>query len=1041
MGFKTKSRAIELLGRKQIRDGTTALAELLKNSFDADAQIAKAIFNTEYVNPYILLVDTGFGMTNEDITNKWLVIGTNSKKRSQRTTPNGRKLMGEKGIGRLASATLGQQLFMFTKSKKDGKWNILLIDWNIFENPYSFIQDVKVPVELNKNFLFINSLEELSKNMIEQVHSNLQDTSWFDYDNNTKEDLVILQQVIYQQLSNFNIPFNRLKNQLNFIEKKGHGTILLITNLREDWNRVLNFKRDSSDLKNDFFAEKNYTRLQTFLFPLNNTGYDFNVELFFNDKKLPLDYGFSEEDYEVYDVKIEGEVREGKFYGEIDTINSDKHILEKCNNELALGIDVDYNIPYEIKQKGDCGAYKVKLCHIEGEKRNTGLNLDLWAKQIEKLNRYGGVMIFRDGVRILPYGEPENDFIGIEKRRNLRAGYYLFAHKRLFGRIDITHNDNPLLEDKSSREGFIENEQYFYFNRTLQNLLVKIATQYINSTGIRSSYLDLNNKKYELQKREEDAIKGQKKLLKLEIKRIKNLLKQNPKELNNFINNCLNLIDIQNNTKGKLNQSQKYTETYSYYSSICKEIYNLEKTLAITKSKLKIKIKGQFKTSLPSPLLEDVFTFNQILYSKLTNQSNDICIYKKNLDLLYKFKINEWQKNINNIFEEGLDFYKNNFLNNIYELSSLLDSEESELKNKISYKKSKFNKVLKIVNKEMNSVLVTEKNLHNNIWDTKKIYKSKLEQLKERITNIHTLEPLFIKNEVDTIFKDLQSIHKKIQLTGSELDRQIDTSFENTSPKLKELGGLLENDFSVDQLIDALTKNNAALENEIEVMSDLANIGLSAEIVDHEFNQYFTNVTNAITDLKKLNLNNYVKYYLHQIDTGFRAIGNRHSQLSPMYRSYNLKKRKINVIELVKHVVDFFNFKIESSNINIIYEIPEYTEIVISPSKIYPVLSNLLDNAIYWVISGKERKIIWRYIQSENALYIEDSGPGINPRIKDQIFDKFFTQKPIGVGRGLGLTIAKKVLELQDNSIQLITETSKKKLSGACFKITFKGDK
>lgn len=83
MIFKTKSRAIELLGRKQIRDGTTALAELLKNSYDADAESAKAIFNTKFEVPYLMLVDFGIGMTEEDIINKWLVIGTNSKKEEE----------------------------------------------------------------------------------------------------------------------------------------------------------------------------------------------------------------------------------------------------------------------------------------------------------------------------------------------------------------------------------------------------------------------------------------------------------------------------------------------------------------------------------------------------------------------------------------------------------------------------------------------------------------------------------------------------------------------------------------------------------------------------------------------------------------------------------------------------------------------------------------------------------------------------------------------------------------------------------------------
>ena len=53
--FKTKARTIELLGRKQIRDSVTALAELMKNSYDADADWVRAYFNSNKDN--IILID------------------------------------------------------------------------------------------------------------------------------------------------------------------------------------------------------------------------------------------------------------------------------------------------------------------------------------------------------------------------------------------------------------------------------------------------------------------------------------------------------------------------------------------------------------------------------------------------------------------------------------------------------------------------------------------------------------------------------------------------------------------------------------------------------------------------------------------------------------------------------------------------------------------------------------------------------------------------------------------------------------------------
>ncbi len=74
--------------------------------------------------------------------------------------------------------------------------------------------------------------------------------------------------------------------------------------------------------------------------------------------------------------------------------------------------------------------------------------------------KYGGIRIYRDGFRILPYGEPRDDWLMLafdSARRNLLipANNWNF-----FGHVEITSKDNPLFEETSSREGVVENEAY-----------------------------------------------------------------------------------------------------------------------------------------------------------------------------------------------------------------------------------------------------------------------------------------------------------------------------------------------------------------------------------------------------------------------------------------------------------------------------------------------------------------------------------------------------------------------------------------------------
>ena len=149
--FKTKARTIELLGRKQIRDSVTALAELMKNSYDADSDWVRAYFNSDRDN--IILIDNGIGMSQVDIEEKWLVLGTPSKNTKKRVSTKGRPYMGAKGIGRLAAASLSKHYIMITKTV-DGGYNIAYLFWNLFEDTTISLDEIEIPTAYNVDKIF-----------------------------------------------------------------------------------------------------------------------------------------------------------------------------------------------------------------------------------------------------------------------------------------------------------------------------------------------------------------------------------------------------------------------------------------------------------------------------------------------------------------------------------------------------------------------------------------------------------------------------------------------------------------------------------------------------------------------------------------------------------------------------------------------------------------------------------------------------------------------------------------------------------------------
>lgn len=149
--FKFDVSTFRLLGRELITDRITALFELVKNCYDANAEKVDITF--ESLNPLsdksrIIIKDDGLGMTFEDIRDKWMVIGTSSKRRKKTSPePYNRVVAGKKGVGRFAVDKLGGKLVMRTKKKGSSLWHCLETDWT----KYSEEEDRQLKLNFDEN--------------------------------------------------------------------------------------------------------------------------------------------------------------------------------------------------------------------------------------------------------------------------------------------------------------------------------------------------------------------------------------------------------------------------------------------------------------------------------------------------------------------------------------------------------------------------------------------------------------------------------------------------------------------------------------------------------------------------------------------------------------------------------------------------------------------------------------------------------------------------------------------------------------------------
>lgn len=126
-----------LIGRELITDRITAVFELVKNCYDANAtEVDVSFFNVSTKNGQskIIIKDNGTGMSFSDIQNKWMVVGTNSKRASLYSPePFNRRYVGAKGIGRFAVDKLGTKLTIKTKQKNEPRLLTVNVDWDSYE--------------------------------------------------------------------------------------------------------------------------------------------------------------------------------------------------------------------------------------------------------------------------------------------------------------------------------------------------------------------------------------------------------------------------------------------------------------------------------------------------------------------------------------------------------------------------------------------------------------------------------------------------------------------------------------------------------------------------------------------------------------------------------------------------------------------------------------------------------------------------------------------------------------------------------------------
>lgn len=419
--FRPKARIIRTIGDQLISGPEAAVIELVKNAYDADASFVEI----KFVPPLqpgkgrISITDDGHGMSLDDIRLKWMEPATTSKMKDRRSPSRGRKMMGSKGIGRFAAAKLGQKMSLTsTVLAENGHVAVLIpeLDWGIFSDDV-YLSDIAIDY-------LVQAVEGSIGTTIEVIELH---EAW------TKERLTKL----YSELRRLLSPFSKSQE------------------ISEDFCVYLDLS--SCDVRSAGFGPEDI---------LTDVGADPPSATYFGQGRrvhpFPL---LSACDYELTGMLA----ADGSFTGSF-TIHRAGRGAEAISIPSA-----------GIKQSESAGSVGVQLYLFDREADALKSNMkaaglgDLSATEARHLlDSISGVAIYREGFRVRPYGDPENDWLALDTRRvqdpSLRIG-----HNQVAGYLTIEGEQETNLFERSSREGFEDNAAFHNLARLIKRLLAEVV--------------------------------------------------------------------------------------------------------------------------------------------------------------------------------------------------------------------------------------------------------------------------------------------------------------------------------------------------------------------------------------------------------------------------------------------------------------------------------------------------------------------------------------------------------------------------------------
>jgi len=971
--INVRARAVDMLGRQQIAGIPTAIHELLKNAHDAYAQ---AVEVDHYRSDRMLVIrDDGFGMTKDDFESRWLTLGTESKVGANNQSAaywNGlmslppRPIMGEKGIGRLAIAAIGPQVLVISRAKRDDGLHpavVALVNWRLFEVPGIDLSSVEIPVvEMSGDELPDRAIVA---GLADRIRENL---------------TALGDRVPADQQAAIHADLDMLAFDPGALQQRFTAPVLGGANCGTQF-----FIRPSASILADDIdagTAETASPLEKMLLGFSNTmmpGADAPaVSTRFRDHRedgrsrelIGGEAFFTPEEFEAADHHIEGEFDAyGQFQGRVSVYRQPPadHVIQW---------------PGSTGRPTDCGAFKIRFAYVQGRATESRLPGQDWALISAKLNRIGGLYVYRDGIRILPYGNSDFDFLNIERRRTKSAQDWFFSYRRIFGAVEISHARNAELVEKAGREGFRSNKAYREFASILESFFERLAIDFFRPTSTYGD--DFNAIKQDLTREAE--------LLARREKQVRARRKQFSDELNRFFD------AIERGEPSAMATAQ--IEDLQIRVDQVAQMADLE--LA---AQALLDLEDEARAA--SSALREKYVITRPRGVGMTKvQQRDWAAYVRNFERL--------ELEVFRPLAEAID----DAVSAAAQGSLAAVDRRRRLVSGLEFKKRAASTSSARLRREVGS-------------QVKDLSEAVDLALRDSLTRL--------ASDIEQTFADLGRTdtgafdESRLRDLQGRWEARIDESAAETKARLE---GLRDQLVSVAEAIgrnESITEMTALIESraegyreQLDSYSELAQVGMALGIVQHEFVSTTHAINEAIAKLQPWGRSNpALASLVRDVRGGFDHLETYLRLFTPMSRRLNRDVIDLTGEQIRIYLDEVFGDRLARHKVELRRTASFDTAQVRGFSSTFlPAFVNVVDNALFWVTFDRNAE---RWIQLDSdgtSFFISNGGPGIDYRDAERIFEFGQTNKP--EGRGMGLYISREALNREgwDLTLEVVGGTT-----------------